>query len=41
MTNSEHHSSPSRGKFSFMQKGQREYMLCNECDRDLLGPYIN
>jgi hypothetical protein len=22
-----------------MQKGQREYMLCNKCDRDLLGPY--
>ncbi|WP_405105671.1 hypothetical protein MHH28_22300 [Paenibacillus sp. FSL K6-1217] len=34
-----YHSSPSRNEFTFMQKGQREYMLCNKCDRDLLGPY--
>ncbi|SEB10539.1 hypothetical protein [Paenibacillus sp. 276b] len=34
-----YHSSPSRNQFKFMQKGQREYMLCNKCDRDLLGPY--
>lgn len=32
-------SSESRKKFDFLQKGQREYMLCENCDRDLLGPY--
>lgn len=29
--------SKSRNAFNTMQKGQREYLLCKECDSDLIG----